>query len=49
VLREIEVPVKRQVPRAEGEEEQQVEKSTLLVRTLSSFISFTLLTIYRLW
>lgn len=32
VLKEVEVPVKRQVPRAEGEEEQDVEKSTLLVR-----------------
>ncbi|KAJ5938645.1 hypothetical protein N7466_001779 [Penicillium verhagenii] len=31
VLQEIEVPVKRQVPRAEGEEEKEVEKSTLLV------------------
>jgi hypothetical protein len=32
VLKEVEVPVKRQAPRAEGEEEQEVEKSTLLVR-----------------
>jgi hypothetical protein len=31
VLKEVEVPVKRQTPRAEGEEEQEVEKSTLLV------------------
>lgn len=32
ILKEVEVPVKRQVPRKEGEEEQEVEKSTLLVR-----------------
>lgn len=32
VLKEVEVPVKRQEPRADGEEEQDVEKSTLLVR-----------------
>ncbi|KAJ5105544.1 hypothetical protein NUU61_002891 [Penicillium alfredii] len=31
VLKDVEVPVKRQTPRAEGEEEQEVEKSTLLV------------------
>lgn len=31
VLKEVEVPVKRQVPRAEDEEEKKVEKSTLLV------------------
>ncbi|KAJ5765066.1 hypothetical protein N7520_004625 [Penicillium odoratum] len=31
VLKEIEIPVKRQMPRAEGEEEKEVEKSTLLV------------------
>lgn len=30
-LRNVEVPVKRQVPRTEGEDEQEVEKSTLLV------------------
>ena len=32
VLKDIEVPVKRQSPRTEGEEEQEVEKSKLLVR-----------------
>ncbi|KAJ5176156.1 uncharacterized protein N7482_002033 [Penicillium canariense] len=31
VLKDVEVPVKRQAPRDEGEEEQEVEKSTLLV------------------
>lgn len=36
VLKEVEVPVKRQAPRAEGEEKQEVEKSTLLVCLNSS-------------
>ncbi|OQD74175.1 hypothetical protein PENDEC_c012G03896 [Penicillium decumbens] len=31
ILKEVEVPVKRQIPRKDGEEEQNVEKSTLLV------------------
>jgi len=35
ILKEVEVPVKRQVPRKDGEEEQNVEKSTLLVRVSS--------------
>lgn len=34
VLKDVEVPVKRQQPQAEGEEEKEVEKSTLLVRNL---------------
>lgn len=36
ILKEVEVPVKRQVPRQEGEEKQEVEKSTLLVSLSSS-------------
>jgi hypothetical protein len=32
ILKDVQVPVKRQTPRAEGAEEQEVEKSTLLVR-----------------
>jgi hypothetical protein len=32
ILKNVEVPVKRQTPRAEGDEEQEVEKSKLLVR-----------------
>lgn len=31
-LKNVEVPVKRQTPRAEGDEEKEVEKSKLLVR-----------------
>lgn len=37
ILKEVEVPVKRQVPRAEGEEEKEVEKSTLLVGDCLSY------------
>lgn len=37
ILKEVEVPVKRQVPRAEGEEEKEVEKSTLLVGECLSY------------
>lgn len=52
VLKDIEVPVKRQEPSSgEGQEEKEVEKSTLLVSffypILSTNISLTLLT--RLW
>lgn len=49
ILQDIEIPVKRQVPRAEGEEEQEVEKSTLLVRFLYPTMICAVLTFYRLW
>jgi hypothetical protein len=41
ILKDVEVPVKRQVPRKEGEEQQEVEKSTLLVSFVFSCPLYT--------
>lgn len=46
VLKDVEVPVKRQAPRADGEEEKEVEKSTLLVRISLGPPVYILLTVF---
>ncbi|KAJ6064157.1 hypothetical protein N7499_012837 [Penicillium canescens] len=40
ILKDVQVPVKRQTPRAEGAEEQEVEKSTLLVVVDESTLTY---------